>query len=73
MLVVIIPTDTQTVVLAVESRDLDSLPFSNLTALQATAEGLSVSQRELRLSDGSTLPFDKLCICTGAAPKARLF
>ncbi|KXZ56771.1 hypothetical protein GPECTOR_1g695 [Gonium pectorale] len=40
-----------------------------LSVRQATATRLDTQHRVLHLSDGSHLPYDKLCIATGALPK----
>ncbi|DBB05673.1 hypothetical protein WJX77_005847 [Trebouxia sp. C0004] len=51
-------------------RDLTSLPYANLTVQQGTAAGLLAGEKQVLLSDGRRLLYDKLCVCTGANPKA---
>ncbi|KAL0044297.1 hypothetical protein WJX82_009836 [Trebouxia sp. C0006] len=51
-------------------RDLTSLPYANLTVQQGTAAGLSAGGKQVFLSNGKRLLYDKLCVCTGANPKA---
>ncbi|KAL0022517.1 hypothetical protein WJX79_005810 [Trebouxia sp. C0005] len=51
-------------------RDLSSLPYANVTVQQGTAAGLSAGGKQVLLSDGKRLLYDKLCVCTGANPKA---
>ena len=59
-------------VFAVREQHVDSLQQDNLTVLQATAEQLDPDRRQLHLSDGSSLQYDKLCLCCGATPKVSL-
>ncbi|KAL3152549.1 hypothetical protein ABBQ32_001576 [Trebouxia sp. C0010 RCD-2024] len=58
------------VVAAVVERDLSSLPYNNLTVHQGVAASLSIQTQQVLLRDGRHLSYDKLCICTGAIPKA---
>lgn len=37
---------------------------------QGTAAGVSTHAKQVLLADGHQLPYDKICICTGAHPKA---
>lgn len=55
--------------LAVEEKDLDALPYPNLRWVQDVAVGVDTQGRRLLLAAGGPLPYDKLCICTGARPK----
>ncbi len=52
-------------------RDLGSLPQRNLSVVRARAAGLDTEARELLLQGGDRLPFDRLCLCTGATPRVR--
>ena len=52
-------------------RDLAALPHSNLRVVQGRAVGLDPAARLLRLEDRSSLPYDRLCLCTGATPRVR--
>ena len=56
---------------AVVERDLAALPHSSLRVVQGRAVGLDPAARELLLEDGSCLPYDRLCLCTGATPRVR--
>ena len=38
-----------------------------------TAERLDPAEKKVTLSDGSTLPYDALCVCTGSSPFAPKF
>eukprot|EP00891_Asterochloris_glomerata_P002918 jgi/Astpho2/2918/fgenesh1_pg.00050_%23_160_t len=52
--------------LEIVQRDLTSSAYPNLHVLQNAAAALDVVQ----LAGGDTLPYDKVCICSGATPKA---
>jgi len=55
----------------VVERDLGSLPQRNLSVVRARAASLDTEARELLLQGGARLPFDRLCLCTGATPRVR--
>ena len=52
-----------------EEKILDELPYNNLSLVQGVAVGLDTAARRLLLADGEPIPYDKLCVCTGARPK----
>jgi NADPH-dependent 2,4-dienoyl-CoA reductase/sulfur reductase-like enzyme len=56
-------------IVAVEEKILDELPYNNLSLVQGVAVGLDTAARRLLLADGEPIPYDKLCVCTGARPK----
>ena len=51
---------------------MDTLQRENLKVVQATAKQLDPDRRLVHLSDGTSLSFDRLCLCCGATPKVRL-
>lgn len=54
-------------------RSLYSLPkrihSKNFHVIRGAASSLDTSRKVLQLSDGRILPYDQLCICSGARPK----
>ena len=55
--------------IAVVEKDLHALPYANIAAVQGLASAVDTSRNTVVLTDGSSIPYDKLCICTGAIPK----
>eukprot|EP00887_Chlorella_sp_A99_P007923 scaffold12.g7923.t1 len=53
----------------VEEKALDSLPFPNISLVQGVASGIDLEGKNLLLAGREPLPYDRLAICAGAAPK----
>ncbi len=53
-------------------RELSSLPYANLHIIIGHVTSLCVARKTLAMDDGQTIPYDRLCICTGATPKVQL-
>ena len=53
-------------------KDLDALPYPNLKWIQGIATSIDVENRQIVLADDRRVPYDKLCICTGAKPRRLL-
>ncbi|KAK9817209.1 hypothetical protein WJX72_011100 [[Myrmecia] bisecta] len=56
----------------VVERDLTSLPYSNLTLIHRAATSLDLQTKTLQLANNETLSYNRLVVCTGAAPKRLL-
>ena len=54
---------------AVRELHAAALHRDNLSIIQAGAKQLDTSKKLLHVADGTCLPYDKICICTGASPK----
>ncbi|CAL5219619.1 g1491 [Coccomyxa viridis] len=54
----------------VTEKDLSSLQDPRLKVLIGIAKSVDVTAKSVHLQDGSCCSYDKLCICTGAVPKA---
>ena len=54
----------------VEEQNLLELPrkFSNVTVIHGSVVGVDHERRQIHVSTGDIVSFDKLCICTGAVP-----
>ncbi|XP_005090885.1 pyridine nucleotide-disulfide oxidoreductase domain-containing protein 1 [Aplysia californica] len=59
-----------------ETFDVEEKPLShaeenrdNVTVMQAVVESLNTQDKTLVTSDGQTVSYDKLCVCTGGKPK----
>jgi len=54
-------------------KDLSELSYPNFQWVQGTALGLDPEKRLLHIAGKAELvPYDKLCICTGAQPRRLL-
>lgn len=56
---------------AVVQKDLLALPYPNVKAAQGSAKAVDITKKTVEVTDGSSIHFDKLCICTGALPKVQ--
>ena len=50
-------------------KELDELPYPNFKWVQGKVVAMDPHRSVLHLASGACLTFDKLCICTGAAPR----
>lgn len=56
---------------AVVQKDLHALPYPNVKAVQGSAKAIDITKKTVEVTDGSSIHYDKLCICTGALPKVQ--
>ena len=48
-----------------------ALKQDNLSVVQSSAKHLDPAKKLLHLRDGTRIPYDRICICTGATPKVE--
>lgn len=61
--------NTTAVLYAVVEWQLSDLPCQNLAVMTGQVTAVSEDQRLIVLQDGSSVHYDRLCICSGATPQ----
>lgn len=51
---------------------MDALPYPNLRWVQGVATGIDTERKLLEVAGRDPLPYDKLCVATGARPRRLL-